>query len=443
MSNPVRFGRAVSFIALTSMIAGCAVPQNRAVTAGSMKADGDVGLAVRAAAAVSSGDYATAVPLAERAAEKTPTDATIRALLGNAYFGAGRFASAEAAYKDSLFVESNQPRVILKLVLVEIAQGKTADALNFLEAGKGVLDPSDYGLALALAGQPQAAVAVLDPAARATGADARVRQNLALAYALSGDWSNARTIAAQDVPADQLDGRIHQWMQLATPHRASDQVAALVGVTPAAADPGQPVQLALRKDDTRLAAAEPVAAPAASVTVHIRPAPVPQVAAAVAQAEPVAPSPPAPEPVEAPVETIAQAAMASPEAPAAFAAMMVNVPPRAPARKPSSVRHAAAARPVEARNGRSAAIVQLGAYGSPQRVAAAWAAAARRFGGLRGYHPMSARFDSPKGVVYRLSVKGFESYGEANGLCLSVRRAGGNCFVRNFAGDAPVQIAMR
>ena len=135
--------------------------------------------------------------------------------------------------------------------------------------------------------------------------------------------------------------------------------------------------------------------------------------------------------------------MASPEAPAAFAAMMVNVPPRAPARKPSSVRHAAAARPVEARNGRSAAIVQLGAYGSPQRVAAAWAAAARRFGGLRGYHPMSARFDSPKGVVYRLSVKGFESYGEANGLCLSVRRAGGTCFVRNFAGDAPVQIAMR
>ena len=42
-------------------------------------------------------------------------------------------------------------RAILKLVLVEIAQGKTADALNFLQAGKSVLDPADYGLALALA----------------------------------------------------------------------------------------------------------------------------------------------------------------------------------------------------------------------------------------------------------------------------------------------------
>jgi len=329
MSKPFRFASAASFVALAAMTAGCATPQKTGIR--EVKPVGEMGFATRAMAALNSDDPAAAIGFAERAVEKSPRDAGFRALLGNCYFAGGRFASAEGAYKDSLTIYENQPRVILKLVLVEIAQGKTADALNFLEAGKGVLDPSDYGLALALAGQPQAAVAVLDPAARATGADARVRQNLALAYALSGDWSNARTIAAQDVPADQLDGRIHQWMQLATPHRASDQVAALVGVTPAAADPGQPVQLALRKDDTRLAAAEPVAAPAASVTVHIRPAPVPQVAAAVAQAEPVAPSPPAPEPVEAPVETIAQAAMASPEAPAAFAAMMVNVPPRAPA----------------------------------------------------------------------------------------------------------------
>ena len=350
MSNPVRFGRAVSFIAMTSMIAGCAVPQGQAMSAGSTKADGDVAVALRAAAAVSAGNFAAAVPLAERAAERTPADATIRALLGNAYFGAGRFTSAEAAYKDSLFVDSNQPKVILKLALVEIAQGKTAEALNFLEAGKSVLDPADYGLALALAGHPEAAIAVLDPAARSRGADARVRQNLALAYALSGDWANARAVAGQDVPADQLDGRIHQWMQLASPQSASQQVAALVGVTPAAADPGQPVRLALRKSDTRMAAAEPVAAPAASVTVALPPVAVPQVQAAVANAEPVvtvaarapaapvvtvaarAPAAPyAPAPVEAPVETIAQAAMASPEAPAAFAAMMVNVaPPHAP-----------------------------------------------------------------------------------------------------------------
>ena len=32
---------------------------------------------------------------------------------------------------------------------------------------------------------------------------------------------------------------------------------------------------------------------------------------------------------------------------------------------------------------------------------------------------------------------------EALALCSSLRRSGGTCFVRNVAGDAPVQIALR
>ena len=75
----------------------------------------------------------------------------------------------------------------------------TKPSCCWLEA-QGVLDPADAGLALALAGDPQSAVAVLEPAARAVGADARTRQNLALAYAFAGDWDQARTVAAQDVP---------------------------------------------------------------------------------------------------------------------------------------------------------------------------------------------------------------------------------------------------
>lgn len=137
--------------------------------------------------------------------------------------------------------------------------------------------------------------------------------------------------------------------------------------------------------------------------------------------------------------------MASPEAPAAFAAMLTRATRPLPARKAAPLVHHAAApeRLLAIREGHSGAVVQLGAYASPQSVAAAWTAAARRFAGLRGYTPMSARFASARGPVYRLSVKGFASYGEANGLCVAVRRSGGNCFVRNLAGDAPVQIAMR
>ena len=91
----------------------------------------------------------------------------------------------------------------------------------------------------------------------------------------------------------------------------------------------------------------------------------------------------------------------------------------------------------------SPAVVQLGAYGSPERVLTAWNGAAKKYGALKAYLPMSARFESAKGTFYRLSVRGFSSYGEANALCTSLRHPGGTCFVRNFAGDTPVQYASR
>jgi Flp pilus assembly protein TadD len=244
MSKPIRFGSAISMVALATVIAGCAAPQHHASSA-TGQPSAEAGLATRALAALAANDPATAVSYAEKAVENTPNEASFRALLGSAYFAAGRFASAEAAFKDSLSIEANQPQVTLKVALAQIAQGKNAEAFATLESGRGVIDPADYGLALALAGRPSDAVAMLGAAARSQGADARVRQNLALSYALSGDWTSARTIAAQDVPADQLDGRMHQWLQLANPAKPGDQLAALIGVSPAAADPGEPTRLAL------------------------------------------------------------------------------------------------------------------------------------------------------------------------------------------------------
>ncbi|MES2137073.1 MAG: SPOR domain-containing protein [Pseudomonadota bacterium] len=459
MSKPFRSASAASFIALTSMIAGCAAPQAKVAGASHFggRANVELGLATRALAALNSNDVPQAISLAERAVAQTPNDAGFRALLGNAYFAGGRFWSAEQAYKDSLTIYSNQPQVVLKLALVEIALGKKNEAVMFLDAGREVLNASDYGLALALAGRPAEAVAVLGVVARDRNADATVRQNLALAYALSGDWANARTVASQDVAASKLDSRIQQWMQLANPAHPADQVAALVGVTPAAVDHGQPVRLALNHTDTRQAQAAPAAAaPQPQVAQAAVPAPQPQYVAAIAPApapvaiSAVAPAPPPANPRRKPAiaaaspapMTLAMIAAASPEAPSAFAAAMANAPVRAAA-QPKPRRAAAPAPRPQVRHGNSTAVVQLGAYGSPNRVLAAWNGTARKYSVLKAYLPVSARFASPKGVFYRLSVKGFASAGEANALCANVRRKGGNCFVRNFAGDAPVQLAMR
>ena len=478
MTKHFRLGSAVSLAALASMIAGCAAPQQAAQVAS--HADGEIGLATRALAALNSNNVPAAIDFAERAVERTPGEESIRALLGNAYFAGGRFWSAEQAYKDSLAINANQPQVILKLALVEIALGKNGEALNLLQAGQSLLDPADLGLAMALAGRPDIALSVLNASARARGADARVRQNLALAYALSGDWTNARTVAAQDVPADQLDARIQQWMKLASPARPSDQVASLVGIVPALRDQGQPVRLALVKPDTRLAqaaavpvapvvevaqvaqvaqVAHPVLAP---VPVQLAPAPVqvadraplplpmPQFAEAVPPAPPPANprrvAAPAPAPVVAAKAesvapmTMALIAAAAPEAPSAFAAFMPKK--AAPAARAVKARPAPA-RKLALRRGNSNTVVQLGAYRSPQAVAAAWHNLTQHYPALRAYLPLRARFDSSKGIYWRLSIQGFDSRGEAVSRCQLLKSRGGACFVRNFAGDAPVQYASR
>ena len=439
MSTPFRFGSAISLVALGTAIAGCAVSPRAPAFGG--KAGGDTGLATRAWAALAANDVPTAISFAERAVAKTPDDAGYRALLGNAYFAAGRFASAEAAYKDALSIYSEQPTVVLKLALVEIANGKTNEAVALLHGAQSVLDPADYGLALALAGHPNDAVSMLEVVARGQGADGRVRQNLALAHALSGDWTQARIVASQDVPADQLDERIQQWMQLAKPAKSSDQIAALVGVTPAAIDQGQPTRLALRKSNIqvaqtvapKVAASGPSAEPTAAAALAVAPAPPPANPDRIAATAKAALAP----------VTMAIVAAATPGAPSTFLASARNKPRPAAARPAKARRVAALASRANPRRGHSNAVVQLGAYGSPQRVNEAWNRLAAKYPGLRGYLPLRAKFVSPKGVFWRLSIQGFDSQREAIDRCNKLRSRGGSCFVRNAAGDAPVQYASR
>lgn len=438
MTKSNRLGTALTAVSLLALTAGCTTPGSKVGSAsgfGGPVNSGELGLATKAQLALAANDIESAISLAERAVERSPEDAGFRALLGNSYLAGGRFASAEAAYRDSLSIYAAQPQVVLKLALVQIALGKNEEAKLLLAESQGLVDPSDAGLALALAGDAQAAIAVLEPVARMVGADARTRQNLALAYAFAGNWEQAKIVAAQDVPGDQLDARIQQWMALSTPARSSDQVAALIGIQPAAADPGQPVRLALNKSEgVREATAQPVEQP------YVEPAaPVELTSSATVELPPAAPvaappvvlaSAPAPEAVKpADIQT---ASLHDARPALSPAAARLSEP--LPIRKASAPRLAA---------GKGKTVVQLGAYSSRERVAAAWAKVSGKHGSLRNYVPVTARFTGARGTVYRLAVKGFDNSQEAAGFCSSLKRAGRDCFVRAASGDAPVQFASR
>lgn len=368
-----------------------------------------------------------AVEFAEAAVALQPRDASYRALLGQSYLEAGRFASAHQAFADTLTLDPDNARAALNLALAEIAEGDWATARKTLNDHAAVIPTSDLGLALALAGDPKDAVAVLLPAARKPGADAKTRQNLALAFALAGDWRDARVIVGMDLSPAQVDQRLGQWAQLAQPHAASDQVAALLGVK-ATRDPGQPIALALNAPSVPVAVAD-----VAPTSPQVEAAPAPAVAAAA----------PAPAPAASAVEVKPQQVAQVVFGPRHEVVQELPSPPAATP-SPAATQHTAAVTAKAAFRPEPRALtsgdyyVQLGAYENAAVAHDGWLRAARRFPAFAERTPQGMNFTQGSTTYYRLSVGGF-SKTDARRLCNQYRARGGRCFIRTDAGDQVAQ----
>ena len=378
-----------------------------------------------------------AVRWAEAAVELRPQIADYRAVLGQAYLLAGRFASARTTFNDALTLSPGDGKVALNMALAQIAEGDWTGARQTLDSNSGSIPVSDRGLAMALAGDPTSAVNLLLPVARQPGADAKLRQNLALSLALAGRWQDARVVAAMDLSPTDADKRIVEWAAFARPASRYDQVAALLGVTPAA-DPGQPVALALNASTSVVASAPaPVDAymPKSSAEIAVVAAPVepgtitpaPVVAAAPAvstvvfgpRAEVVQPLP-----VQPAVGSKAPLIKAPKSAIKAAAFMKPMVAPTTPGASKVSV-------------SKGNFYVQLGAYDSAGVARDAWGRASRAYSGFAGHAPTGMPVTVNGKNFYRLSVGGFDRAGAAQ-LCANYRAKGGTCFVRENAGDQAV-----
>lgn len=380
--------------------------------------------AVKAGKAMKKRQWEKAIAGAEAAVALNPADAGYRTLLGSAYLKGGRFASAEAAYRDVMTLQPENATVALNLALAQVGAGRWAEARATLERHAAAIPAADRGLALALAGDPTGAVDVLTVATRSPEATPKTRQNLALALALAGRWQEARTLVGLDLAPVEADKRIVEWAAFARPASASDQVASLLGIRPVA-DPGLPVALAL-------AGAVPVAVAATNE------APIDSFMpkANVEAEQQLAAEPPAPAqgPVAAPAPTPA-ATIAR-----AMIAQQAVSPPLIAA--PASYKTAVAARRSTAKAAVGTArapakgdwVVQIGAFENAAVAKDGWTRATRRFPAL-GVHAPGGMNAAVKGAsFYRLSVGGF-ARADAVALCRSYRVRGGLCFVRQQAGD--------
>jgi Flp pilus assembly protein TadD len=458
----------------------------------------------QASRALQQGNLPQAVALMERAVSASPRDVGFRLLLADAYLRSGRFDSARATYAEAVELDPSNVRGALSVALIQIAQGRNAAAIGILDNIADRAPAADVGLAYALAGQPERAVEILEAAARSPMATPRTRQNLALAYAVAGDWRRARAIAGQDIPASEIDARMAQWAQTARPGTALQQVASLLGVSPGQ-DQGRPMQVALGAtepvvpggDRVEVAQAPapsraqfaPAAAPAAEVALAANeagPAEAPAFWAPPenyqqeAIAEGVVSDTPAPRVIrnrphavqvrydalaasaEQPADDAVQAAPAVQafDAPAFAPAPTprhIVVQPRVPVaattpRRAAFIR-AAATSPLPrsvlmresqaaVRPGNAPVVVQLGAFSNEANAERAWNQASARYD-LTGRRPLTTTFSHEGRTLHRVSVSGFASAADAQRLCGQIRGQGGFCFVRAAAGDASIRWAAR
>ena len=387
------------------------------------------------------GNARRAITAAERAVAAMPSSAAYRVQLGQSYMMAGRFFSAETAFADALALEPSNSTAILKLALVRIALGKPKAARDLLESQQSELPVSDYGLALALAGDPAAGIAVLVPAMRAGEANARLRQNLALAFAMAGRWEDARAMALVDLPPDMADARLKQWAAIARPDQPWVQMAKLMDIKVPAnwqmADTGQPQELALNRPnqlDTGFA------------QLDVRPTPPENVPEAVPQAASVVAAQLARE-LRPAADQSRYEVLAEEKDPAIVPAYVKRLP--APA--PTAALQQRWSRALRSGEGY---VVQIGAYRTPQAAAKSWAQTAKRWRHLEAYAVHQARVQGEKGTVYRISLGKFASREEARRVCGQLRAQGASCFPRavtavdtlRYAAKAPARprlLAMR
>jgi len=430
----------------------------------------------KAEAALAKGKHESAVRHAESAVLADPRNAGYRAMLGAAYLDAGRFGSAITAFSDARTLGDRSSATALSLALSLAANGQGQQAMIVLDETRGAIGASDLGLAYSLAGDPQRGVHILTAALRGGENTVKVRQNLAYSFALAGQWRQARLMAAEDVPADQLGARMTEWAAHVHPMAYRERVAALLTVPVTYQDPGQPVQLAL----SNFPSAEELAAEASAA------APMSLAAMQGGTASPAAPAaqpaalelPPigdpvdsrlaahaTPEPASMPAGGVQKAGLQKAKVQPASAqaeetgslwtdtirfvqeSVVQQIFPETSAATKGS---AAKARPAAAhaksnatasRQGAEAKaaathMVQLGSFLSEASAQRAWSIYVKRYPELKDHQRVITHAKVGGKDYWRVSAAGF-SAGAATAMCGQVqKRSGDGCFA--YAADHPL-----
>jgi Flp pilus assembly protein TadD len=236
--------RILSGALLTILLAGCAQQKPVTKDKASLIRSGDATLA--------NGDALAATQLYEEALQQSPRDAGLQTKVGDAKVASGRAAAALTNYRQALEANPNDPRALMgagRAYLVVSDADSAIDVFqravlneptpkNYAALGtaydlKGShkeaqaayrqglrLAPQDLnvrnniGLSLAMAGDTDAGINVLQSVVAEPNATAAHRSNLALVYGLAGKETAARRLLEKDLKTADVSRNLEVYRKM-------------------------------------------------------------------------------------------------------------------------------------------------------------------------------------------------------------------------------------
>lgn len=260
----------------------------------------------------------------------------------------------------------------------------------------------NLGLSLALSGDPQQAIQILEPMARGSDATPKIREDYAAALAIAGETDQASQVLSIDMPPDQINSALNGYQALAAGAMPPIPDAPAATASPAAGAPPATV------------AALPTSNIQATILPPVSQSPIPQPSSSMPPATITAQAAPAAAP---PVRATTTVATVETTATKTTPMKAANMP-------------ASQAAPASAEGN---VMVQLAALNSQSQAQAAWDSASRKMPSLladRSPDIQTAQIGDR--TFYRLRTGGFASRAAAAQFCSKIQAAGGTCAVANF-----------
>lgn len=294
--------------------------------------------------------------------------------LGKVKLASGRFEEALAAFDHAASVRPNHPKTMSGRAISLAAMGRTSEAIAAFDTNSDKLTLSNKALVFAATGQPQAAVAILEPIIKAGKSTARERQNLAMAYLLDGREQHAHMLARLDLDAATINETFTFYRSLGSLEEAERMQALVTGTIKPEWTRTEQANLELKETKSRTIAAKRI--------------------------------------VEPKVTAVAE----KPKAPPQKDYVLREVPPL-----------------IEPEGW----ALQIGAYRTIKNLMKGWTILYRNSGDIlqnvpprRSEVDFGTRKNGPNGFYYRLNAGPLKSFAEAKNLCSALKERGTKCWIR-------------